>query len=184
MYTDLTLSDTQKLEHCESVIGRGIAAFADVGNALLSIRDGRLYRATHATFDAYCRERWGFQKAYAYRLIASSKVIETLSPMGDIPDSERKARPLASLSPEEQPQAWKAAQEKADAEGRRVTSRDVEDEVEQRKQKDRKEDRPKKKGVALEHAANAIADLQKIPPKDALRRDAWQMVRAWLVNNE
>lgn len=43
---------------------------------------------------------------------------------------------------------------------------------------------PKSKGVALDYAAQAIAALQRIPPKDGLRRDAWQMVRAWLTANE
>ena len=43
---------------------------------------------------------------------------------------------------------------------------------------------PKSKGVALDYAAQAIAAMQRIPPKDGLRRDAWQMVRAWLTANE
>jgi hypothetical protein len=33
--------------------------FIAVARALAAIRDGRLYRETHATFEAYCRERWG-----------------------------------------------------------------------------------------------------------------------------
>jgi hypothetical protein len=30
------------------------------GTALLEVRDRRLYRETHATFEDYCRERWRF----------------------------------------------------------------------------------------------------------------------------
>jgi N6-adenosine-specific RNA methylase IME4 len=48
------------------------------------------------------------QRAHAYRLIESAKVLNTLSPIGDIlPATESQARPLASLEPEEQVEAWK-----------------------------------------------------------------------------
>jgi hypothetical protein len=53
----------------------------------------------------YCRERWQFQKAYAHRLIASAKVIENVSPVGDKPTTERQARPLTKLTPDQQKEA-------------------------------------------------------------------------------
>ena len=46
------------LAECEDVINRGLATFVEVGNALLRIRDERLYRAEFGTFEAYCRQRW------------------------------------------------------------------------------------------------------------------------------
>jgi|GEM_PF-4231926 len=51
------------------------------------------------------------QRAYAYRLMESSEVVRNLSPMGDIPQSERQARPLAKLPAEEQAPAWEEANE-------------------------------------------------------------------------
>ena len=42
---------------------------AERGQALRNIHDWRLYRETHATFEAYCRDRWNIGRAYAYKLI-------------------------------------------------------------------------------------------------------------------
>lgn len=73
------------------------------GNALLAIRDKRLYREQYGTFEEYCRGRWGLGRAHAYRLIEGASVIANLSPMGDIlPTSERQARALTRLEPEQQ----------------------------------------------------------------------------------
>lgn len=48
-------------------------------------------------------------RCYAYRLIAAAKVIDHLSPIGDIlPKNEAQARPLTKLEPFEQTQVWRA----------------------------------------------------------------------------
>lgn len=142
MDKSLTTTETRQLTDLETVIESGLRTFAEVGNALLSIRDGRLYRSSHGTFEDYCRERWGFKKAHAYRLMESAQVVARLSPMGDVPQSERQARPLARLEPEEQHEAWKEANDRAETEGRKVTAKDVETVVEQRKEKAASKDAP------------------------------------------
>jgi hypothetical protein len=48
----------------------------------------------------------------------------------------------------------------------------------------KEETRPKSKGVALLYVGRAIAEMQRIPPDDGLRKDAWSMMRGWLDNNE
>lgn len=104
----ITLDERSRLYQLEETIRQGLNTFVDVGNALLEIRDKRLYRQEYSTFEEYCREQWNMQRAYAYRLISASEVVNNLSPVGDIlPSSERQARPLASLEPEEQVEAWK-----------------------------------------------------------------------------
>jgi len=66
--------------------------------ALITIRDGRLYRATHGTFEAYCTEKWNLSRKRAYDFVDASEVVAAMSPMGDIlPDSERQVRPLTPL---------------------------------------------------------------------------------------
>jgi hypothetical protein len=84
------------LDSCEAVIERGLATFVEVGTALLAIRDGKLYRKTHKTFEAYCRERWGFTDRRGRQLMDAAQV-GTLVP--NIP-SERVARELAPLKNE------------------------------------------------------------------------------------
>jgi hypothetical protein len=49
-------------------------------------------------------------RRYANRIIDASNVIENLGPMGPVPESERQARPLAKLPPEQQADAWTAAE--------------------------------------------------------------------------
>jgi hypothetical protein len=41
----------------------------EVGNAIREIRDSKLYKETHSTFEEYCWERWGWKRAHAYRQI-------------------------------------------------------------------------------------------------------------------
>jgi hypothetical protein len=59
------------LARCEKRIEEGLAWFRTAGEALTQIRDERLYRETHETFEAYCRERWGFNDSRARQLIGA-----------------------------------------------------------------------------------------------------------------
>ena len=86
------------LAECEAVVERGFDTFVEVGRALLEIRDRRLYRgAGFAAFGTYCRERWGWSRQHAYRLIDGAQVAELVSPAGDTPP-ERVARELVPLA--------------------------------------------------------------------------------------
>ena len=104
---ELSLSEKSLLKECEEVIKRGIEVFVETGTALLTIRDQRLYRETHKTFDEYCREKWGWARRYADRLIGSAEVVKNLSPIGlTLPTTETQARPLVGLPPETQREVW------------------------------------------------------------------------------
>lgn len=112
-----------RLAACESVIRAGLANFVEVGNALLEIRDGKLYRETHSTFEAYCKERWSMARNYANKMIAASQVVASLGTTVPKPTSERQVRPLAHLPPEEQNRVWEKALEIG---GGKPTAKDVE----------------------------------------------------------
>ncbi len=123
--SDLHPAERERLAELEQTIARGLAQFLEVGVALLEIRDARLYREHHGTFETYCRERWGFRRAHAYRLIQSARVAQTLSPMGDKgPASERQARQLAPLlgAPDELRAAWQEARDAAAIDGRPLST--------------------------------------------------------------
>ncbi len=109
-------NETQELENCETIIGRGWDTFLEVGTALTIIRDKRLYRDRYAAFDDYCRERWGFTKTHANRFIRAANVATLLAPIGANPESESQLRPLfamAAKAPEKVPVVWQKAQELA-----------------------------------------------------------------------
>jgi len=103
-----------RLVELETTIERGLKTFVDVGSALLEIRDSKLYRKEHSTFEDYCRDRWNISRVHAHRLIEAAEVTINLLPIGNIlPATESQARPLTSLEPEQQREAWKLAVETA-----------------------------------------------------------------------
>ena len=75
--------ERNKLRKLESVVAEGITSFLAVGDALKEIRDAKLYRESHKTFEKYVDQKWGMQRAQAYRLIDASVVNQNLSPIGD-----------------------------------------------------------------------------------------------------
>lgn len=118
-----TLNDheTQRLEHCEAVIRRGLNTYVTVGLAIMEIREQRLYRATHQSFEAYARDRLECSREHAYRLIRAAAVAlqlrEHTTEGCPEPVREGHVRPLAALdSAEQQAEAWNRAVEAAGGE--------------------------------------------------------------------
>jgi hypothetical protein len=109
----LSQEERQTFAQYERTIQKYGEAFFEVGVALLSIREHRLYRETHRTFESYCDERLGFTKAHANRLIASVPVVKNLASIDAKPKNLAQTRPLVRLTPDQQQQAWGLASQKA-----------------------------------------------------------------------
>lgn len=103
-------------------------AFFEAGKALAELRDRRLYRSTHRTFEKYCRDRFGHGRQQSNYLIAAASVYENLTTNGCqnaenedlttigcqiLPTSERQVRPLVALTVEEQLTCWQSAVKEA-----------------------------------------------------------------------
>ena len=82
------------LQKHEAVIERGLATFVEVGEALLAIREQRLYLGEYTTFEAYCQDRWGWTRQRAHQQIQAAQVAGALS---TTVDNEAQARELAPL---------------------------------------------------------------------------------------
>lgn len=122
--TELTQVEQCKLSNYESIIDEGLQTFVDVGRALLAIRDGKLYRASHGTFAAYCEDRFGKTRDWAYKLISAANVSENVyhGIQNEIPEpNERQARELAKLPADEQATVW----HELNSEGDKITAADV-----------------------------------------------------------
>ena len=103
----LNIDESHELERCEVVIKQGLQTFIEVGQALMTIREKRLYRIGFKTFEDYCVGRWSFGRNYVNKIIEASSVISNLGTMVPIlPQSERQTRPLTSLEPEIQKEVW------------------------------------------------------------------------------
>jgi hypothetical protein len=115
----LSAAERNKLSKYEETIQSHFESFRLAGEALLGIRDSRLYRETHPTFEDYCREKWEMSKTQANRLIAAAKVVENISTVAprEVTEhlTESVIRSLATLDPKEQKKAFKQAVKEAPA---------------------------------------------------------------------
>lgn len=127
--------ESASLSELEIRVERGLQAFAEVGLALMAIRDRRLYvDAGFSSFASYLRERWNLSRPYGYQLIDAARVARELSACADIPPpgNEAQARELAPLLrkyPDEVVPLWRAVVEQY---GRAVSGRQVKQEVSRR----------------------------------------------------
>ena len=108
-------------------------AFLSAGQALMELRDRRLYRSTHRTFEEYCRERLNYSRDAVYLKISATVVYENLQKF--LPTNGRQLRFLAKaeLEPSVQADVWQQAVEQA---GNKIPSghivKDVVDRIRER----------------------------------------------------
>nr|WP_306297104.1 hypothetical protein [Nostoc sp. C057] len=112
---ELTEEEQRDRLHLERKVER---AFFEAGKALTELRDRRLYRSTHKTFEEYCRERFGHSRRQSYLLMDAAVVFDNLmekcDPMDHIlPTNERQVRPMTKLEPQQQQEVWVKAVEQS-----------------------------------------------------------------------
>ncbi len=131
---ELTPDDERDRLHLERKVER---AFYEAGKALQEIRDRRLYRSTHGTFEEYCRDRFDYTRRKMDYLIAAATVVDNLTMRTNcsqnsetemrtncsqnsetemrtncsqiLPTSENQVRSLTQLDPEQQREVWQQA---------------------------------------------------------------------------
>ena len=140
IFEPLTLEEENERLRLERQVER---AFYQAGLALQTLRDQKLYRSTHKTFQEYCQDRFNFSRSYSYRLINAVKIVDNISKNvanwqqnsnNILPTTESQVRPLKSLpSAELQSIAWSQAVEKAS--GKVPTAKIVKEVVHQLKNK-------------------------------------------------
>jgi DNA adenine methylase len=106
----LSRAERKELNQLEAVIVDAIKLQLDAAQALLRIRNCRLYRAEYDTFEEYCRCRWNMSREHGRRLCNWAEVSANLDANatngGKLPLHESHARPLARLTPQQQHIAW------------------------------------------------------------------------------
>jgi len=116
----------RELNTYERTIEKGMGTFVEVGNALKAIRDKKLYKLSHKTFAEYAKDRWGWGRSHAYRMIDAA---QDLSPIGDKISNEAQAREVAKAPADKQFAVIEAAAAKAEAEDRKPTAKDYREAV-------------------------------------------------------
>lgn len=100
----------KRLDKLTATAKKGLAAFAEVGNALDAIRTEELWRLVAPTWGQWCEEVLSLSERRIGQLIEASRTFRTLVDAGvQAPTSERAVRELAGLSAEKQVEAWQEA---------------------------------------------------------------------------
>ena len=106
---------------CEEKVDRGLqatAAVLEAGKALKTLKDGDLWRDTHDSWEAYCRDRFKLTTRRALQLIEFAGMMavyeNTIGTSGsDEPLSERSLRPLSGLDEATMAEALREASEES-----------------------------------------------------------------------
>jgi hypothetical protein len=107
MTSILTASESTALTEHEAVIERGIQTFYEVGIALAGIRDRKLYRAEHGTFEDYCKQRWQISRTRAYELMSAATVVSAIADTARTPPAnEAQARELVRVPESQRAEVW------------------------------------------------------------------------------
>ena len=107
---EMSVQDEDRLVDLETIIEAGLDAFIAVGAAITEIRDAKLYRATHGTFEAYLADRWEISRSRGYQLIAAARVSTVVDNAGlPTPTNEAQARELARVPQHQVVPVWEAA---------------------------------------------------------------------------
>jgi hypothetical protein len=127
--TELTEQEQRDRLHLERRVERAVF---EAGKALMELRNRRLYRSTHKTFEEYCKDRFGYSRRQPYLLMDAAIVFDNLLEKCDpldqvLPTNERQVRPMTKLEPHEQQEVWLRAVEVAG--GKVPTGRIVKDVV-------------------------------------------------------
>lgn len=97
----LTPEERGRRAELEEQVTVGVRAGAMAGRALRTLQGERLYRSTHATFEAYGLEVFGLSRARLYQLIDFADVAEEAACRGLEITNERLARALGVVSPDD-----------------------------------------------------------------------------------
>jgi hypothetical protein len=96
----ISLTESKRLIHLEKIIKAGEQTFIEVGNALLEIRDAKLYRVDFSTFEEYCTEKWGWSSRRGNQYIQAANVLNSLpETMRTYVPNETATRPLSKVPP-------------------------------------------------------------------------------------
>lgn len=169
----LTDAEYAELESLETVVSKGLAGFVEVGTALATIRDKKLYRQYHGSFAAYCEDQWQLGKTKAYDLIQGAEVVEKLSAIADtpLPQNEGQARALKPVKdqPKKAAEAMRKATEDGPATAEKIAAAveeviDPDMAIREAKEADRKRrvaekaEKAEREKYAIEHLAEIAAE--------------------------
>lgn len=126
----LSPEERSLLAHREGQIKRGLESMDETIEALDAIRDKKLYRETHSSFDAYVQDKWGKTWRRLRQLAAGEATVRALQQGGTvvpvIPTHEAQVRSIATYPTPVKIEIWTNAVQSAG--GQQPTAAQVETE--------------------------------------------------------
>ena len=126
---ELSVIERSNLQRLETQIENGLQTFLQVGLALKEIRDLKLYREDHQTFEKYVAEKWGHSRQWAHQLInaviVEQQIGENVSNCLQTPKTESQYRELAKLEPDKIPEVWEAVTKDCEETGEQPTAKKI-----------------------------------------------------------
>ena len=119
----ITTQEASRRKVLEKTIAKGIGTVIKVGEALIEIKESRLYRDKFKNFAEYCDKKWGFTRMRAHQLIEAATVQK------ELPEDVKKfytktsqLNALAELPKEERAAAAKEIIESVKTKGGKITA--------------------------------------------------------------
>lgn len=150
----LTTKETNQFTKLDAIIVAGAKTFMEVGDALMKVRDAKLYRAKFATFEEYTESRGvSIRQAYRYMVAAeTAKELKNVTRVSHDSDpinieviegaSENALNELAKTAPEKRA---KVAAKAAKNNGGKLTTKSI-----------------KEAAAELDHKAKPIVDVEPV----------------------
>ncbi len=180
--TPMTQVEMDRWHGQKEIANRNLKSTQDFFQAVMIIRDERLYRAEFKNFEECCKKLWGFSRNYVNKGINSAEIANTLGTMVPI-SNERTAREFVSVPKEQRQEVAETAKKIAAEKGRdTINSRDV------KEAKQAKQSKPEPKPSITPHKVEVIepdADAEPIivptplPPEP---KPITQDVETWLAS--
>lgn len=119
----ITTTEAKRLKGLENTIKAGLGTVLKVAEALMEIKENRLYRAKYKTFEEYCEQKWQVTRRRAYQLIEAGEVRNSLTPeMGNNFPNTAQLNALAKIPKEQRQAAAEAIIESVKTKGGKVTA--------------------------------------------------------------
>jgi hypothetical protein len=123
----LPIEEELALINAEKDITTHVKSLVPAAKGFENIRDKKLYRLTHKTFEQYCQDRWKFSRQYVNEMIRGARAIQGLPPeLETLVSKVKVASAVAKVDPAKRLEVVELAVESATIAGTGVTAKTIE----------------------------------------------------------
>ena len=136
----LNTEEKRDFKRLDGVVKKACDAQWEMAAALNEIRERKLYRADHPTFEAYCNKQHAFTRTRAYQLTDAAELRKQLENVNNcrqksdppklLPTTESQCRELRVVPADDLPRVWDQIVEHSESEGKQITAKMIKEHTE------------------------------------------------------